>query len=134
MTVIIFVITCQDIAVDAWAVEMLHPDNAEYGSSSQSIGHRVGFFFSGTIFISLNDPEFCQKWLGIEEPLWTLHNFLTFYCVLTLVVTFYVAFFVPERDPELEKTHPTVQPAPEDEVTVGMTFNILKSVALNKNV
>jgi hypothetical protein len=25
LTVFIFVITCQDIAVDAWAIEMLHP-------------------------------------------------------------------------------------------------------------
>lgn len=82
----------------------------------------------------MNDSEFCSKWLGIEEPLWTLHNFLAFYCGLTLVVTIYVAFCVPERDAELERTHPTVKPAAEDEVTVGMTFNILKSVALNKNV
>lgn len=25
-----FVITCQDIAVDSWAVEILHPENASY--------------------------------------------------------------------------------------------------------
>ena len=34
LTVLVFVITCQDIALDAWAVEMLHPANAPYGSSS----------------------------------------------------------------------------------------------------
>lgn len=113
---------------------MLHPENAEYGSSSQSIGHRIGFFFSGTIFISLNDPVFCQKWLGIDEPLWTMTNFLGFYCCFTLLVTLYVAVCVPERDPELERLFPTVKPDPEDEVTVGMTFNILKNVAVNKNV
>jgi hypothetical protein len=28
LTAIIFVITCQDIAVDAWAIESLHPENA----------------------------------------------------------------------------------------------------------
>lgn len=28
-----FVITCQDIAVDSWAVEILHPKNASYASS-----------------------------------------------------------------------------------------------------
>ena len=33
LTVLVFVITCQDIALDAWAVEMLHPFNAPYGSS-----------------------------------------------------------------------------------------------------
>jgi len=34
LTGLIFVITCQDIAVDSLAVEFLHPDNAPYGSSS----------------------------------------------------------------------------------------------------
>jgi hypothetical protein len=29
---LIFVITLQDIAVDCWALEMLHPKNASYGS------------------------------------------------------------------------------------------------------
>ena len=28
-----FVITCQDIAVDSWAVEILHPSNASYASA-----------------------------------------------------------------------------------------------------
>ena len=63
LTFLIFIITCQDIAVDSWAVEMLHPCNATYGSSSQSIGHRVGMFISTSVFISLNSPEFCNKWL-----------------------------------------------------------------------
>jgi len=38
LTTLVFVITCQDIALDAWAIEMLHPLNATYGSSSQTIG------------------------------------------------------------------------------------------------
>ena len=38
LTFLVFIITCQDIAVDSWAIEMLHPCNATYGSSSQSIG------------------------------------------------------------------------------------------------
>ena len=38
LTFFVFITTCQDIAVDAWAVEMLHPCNETYGSSSQSIG------------------------------------------------------------------------------------------------
>jgi PAT family acetyl-CoA transporter-like MFS transporter 1 len=29
-----FIITCQDIAVDSWAVDMLAPENSSYGSSS----------------------------------------------------------------------------------------------------
>jgi len=37
-----FIITCQDIAVDSWAVDMLQPENSSYGSSSQSVGHKLG--------------------------------------------------------------------------------------------
>ena len=29
----VFVITCQDIAVDSWAVEILHPSNENYASA-----------------------------------------------------------------------------------------------------
>jgi len=29
-----FVITCQDIAVDSWGVELLHPENSAYASAS----------------------------------------------------------------------------------------------------
>jgi len=59
LTFIIFVITCQDIAVDAWAVEILRKENTEYGSTCQSLGMRIGFFISGTVFISLSDQQFC---------------------------------------------------------------------------
>ena len=63
LTTLVFIITCQDIAVDSWAVEMLLPQFATYGSSSQSIGQRVGLFISTSIFISLNSEEFCGKWI-----------------------------------------------------------------------
>jgi hypothetical protein len=75
---------------------MLHPGNSEYGGTTQSIGHRVGFFISGTIFIALNDQVFCQKWLNSDLPIWNFSNFLGFIALYTLIITFYVAFFVPE--------------------------------------
>jgi len=59
LTFIIFVITCQDIAVDAWSVEILSEENVEYGSTCQSLGMRVGVFISGSVFISLSDQKFC---------------------------------------------------------------------------
>ena len=33
-----FVITCQDIAVDSWSVEILTPEHASYQSGAQAIG------------------------------------------------------------------------------------------------
>jgi MFS transporter, PAT family, solute carrier family 33 (acetyl-CoA transportor), member 1 len=136
LTSIVFVITCQDIAVDAWAVEMLHPENSEYGGTSQSIGHRIGFFVSGTIFIAMSDADFCQKWFGSSEPVWDLSSFLGFFAMLTLFLTFYVAFFVPEIDPEIEAYQKTLKKdeKEEPEATVGMTINIAKDVLKNKNI
>ena len=59
LTFFVFIVTCQDIAVDSWAIEMLHPCNATYGSSSQSVGHKIGGFIATSVFISLNSVEFC---------------------------------------------------------------------------
>ena len=60
LTFLVVTMTCQDIAVDSWAVEMLHPANNSYGSSSQSMGIALGAFVSSSVFIALNSPEFCQ--------------------------------------------------------------------------
>ena len=81
LTIFIFFTTVQDIAVDAWAVEMLHPCNATYGASSQSIGMRIGNFLSSSIFISLNSPEFCATWIygtkpSETEPMLTLDRWM----------------------------------------------------------
>ena len=37
-TFMIFVVTCQDIAVDSWAIEILDPVNASFASTCQSVG------------------------------------------------------------------------------------------------
>ena len=66
---LVFIITCQDIAVDSWAIEMLMPQNSTYGSTSQSIGQRLGIFISTSVFISLNSPEFCSKWIYGDKTL-----------------------------------------------------------------
>lgn len=133
LTGLIFVITCQDIAVDSWAIEMLHPVNAPYGSSSQTIGHKVGTFISTSIFISMNTPEFCRKWLGTEsnDPLWTVQNFLFYYSIVQFVVTIYVAFFVLETKIVIQHDD-SGQANPE--VTISQTFAIFKDLLMNKNL
>ncbi len=108
LTTLVFIITCQDIAVDSWAIEMLHPCNATYGSSSQSIGQRIGMFMSTSLFISLNSAEFCGRWIyGTPSeqttPILTLENYMLMWSAFQILVTFFIAFFVPEVDPELKK-------------------------------
>lgn len=58
-----FIITCQDIAVDSWAVEMLHPINSSYASSAQSVGMKFGSLISSSFFLAMNDKEFCNKYI-----------------------------------------------------------------------
>lgn len=87
---------------------MLHPCNATYGSSSQSIGQRVGMFISTSVFISLNSAEFCGKWIygtPPEEtvPVLTLENYILIWSSFQLIITAYIAFLVPEKDEELQK-------------------------------
>ena len=56
----------QDIAVDGWAIELLSKENQTFASTTQTIGHLIGVFFSYTVFLSLNSPEFCNKYLNTE--------------------------------------------------------------------
>lgn len=86
---------------------MLHPCNATYGSSSQSIGHRIGAFASTSLFISLNSPEFVSRWITgtpVEEtePVLTLERWMLLWSSFQLLVTVYLILFVPEVDPELQ--------------------------------
>jgi len=62
-TFMIFVITCQDIAVDSWAVEILHTDHAGYASTCQSVGQKIGMFISTSLFIALHSVDFCNTYL-----------------------------------------------------------------------
>lgn len=74
-----FVITCQDIAVDSWAVEMLHEENASYASMSQAVGHKLGSLVSTTMFVALNSVDFCNSYIFSErreEPLLTIPSFI----------------------------------------------------------
>lgn len=95
-----FIITCQDIAVDSWAVEILHPENSSYQSVSQSVGQRLGMILSTTVFIALNSPEFCNKWVNktpSEVPLVSLSEFILWWAILQFVITIYILVFVPEK-------------------------------------
>jgi len=81
-----FIITCQDIAVDSWAVEILHPSNSTYASACQSVGLRTGMGISTTIFIALNTVEFCNRWIfpkdmPREQPLINIPDFIFYWAI-----------------------------------------------------
>jgi len=96
-----FVITCQDIAVDSWAVEILHHTNSSYASGCQSIGIKIGSLMSSSLLVALSSVEFCNKWIFRDntrsEPIMDIPKFMLYWCITQLLVTLYVLFFVPEN-------------------------------------
>jgi len=133
-----FVITCQDVAVDGWAVEILHPTNSAYASACQSVGLQLGFGLSTTLFVALNSVEFCNKWIFKDdsrtEPLLTIPGFIFYWAIAQFIITTYIAICVPEKTKfEVEEGEEEEE---EEELTIlpsqvlGITFDILK----NKNL
>eukprot|EP00347_Sterkiella_histriomuscorum_P017778 403348030 len=99
-TIMIFIITCQDIAVDSWAVEILHENNSSYASTCQTVGQTVGCFISNSLFIALNSIEFCNKYIYSSEqtePLLSIGDFMFYWSQVQLFVTLYILIFVNEK-------------------------------------
>jgi MFS transporter, PAT family, solute carrier family 33 (acetyl-CoA transportor), member 1 len=75
----IFVVTCQDIAVDSLAIEILHPSHTSFASTCQSVGFKVGIFTSTSMFIALHSVEFCNNYIYSVpklEPVLPLKTFM----------------------------------------------------------
>ncbi|KAH6563915.1 hypothetical protein BASA60_010537 [Batrachochytrium salamandrivorans] len=65
-TTMVFLCATQDIAVDGWALTLLHEENKTYASTAQTIGLNTGYFLSFTVFLAFNSPELCNKYLRFE--------------------------------------------------------------------
>lgn len=53
-----------------------------YASTCQTIGMNIGYFTSFTVFLALNDPEFCNKYLRVQPSgvgIVTLSSYLRFW-------------------------------------------------------
>ena len=66
-------------------------------------------FASTSLFISLNSPEFVGRWIygtepDVTEPILNIGNYMLLWAGFQLLMTVFVAFFVPEVDPELAKS------------------------------
>lgn len=90
----------QDIAVDGWSLTMLQKKNVAYASTCQSLGLTIGYFATFTIFLALNSPEFCDKYIrpfmpissgtgAVTDLAGALQNAGLFYLLLTMYITFF---------------------------------------------
>ncbi|KAH6583473.1 hypothetical protein BASA60_001434 [Batrachochytrium salamandrivorans] len=83
-TTMVFLCATQDIAVDGWALTLLHEENKTYASTAQTIGLNTGYFLSFTVFLAFNSPE---TMLG---------GYLQFWGVMFLICNAWLTFFKKE--------------------------------------
>ncbi|ORX89109.1 MFS general substrate transporter [Basidiobolus meristosporus CBS 931.73] len=102
---LILLCATQDIAVDGWALTLLSKENLSYASTSQTIGLNTGYFLSFTVFLALNSPEFCNKYIRtIPEDVGaiSLGGYFTFWAAMYLVVTLWL-IVVKKEEPSHEE-------------------------------
>ncbi|KXS19867.1 hypothetical protein M427DRAFT_131820 [Gonapodya prolifera JEL478] len=101
-TFLVMLSATQDVAVDGWAIEALAKENIEYASTAQTLGLNSGYFLSFTVFLALNSPEFCSRYLSFlmtdGKGVLQLGSYLRFWSLLYMVATACVSQ-VREREP-----------------------------------
>ncbi|PSN49381.1 Acetyl-coenzyme A transporter 1 [Blattella germanica] len=117
-----FLAATQDIAVDGWALTMLHRRNVGHASTCNSVGQTAGYFLGYVVFVGLESVEFCNTYLR-SEPLphgiVTLPGFLYFWGIMFFVSTTLVALFKRESPPR-ERTAEG-----EPDLGVAQTYKLL---------
>ncbi|KAI8817124.1 acetyl-coenzyme A transporter 1-domain-containing protein [Fimicolochytrium jonesii] len=105
-TALVFLCATQDIAVDGWALTLLREENKHFASTAQTIGLNTGYFLSFTIFLALNSPEFCNKFLRnipAETGVLALGSYLKFWGSMFLLCNAWL-IFVKKEDVERDDT------------------------------
>ena len=108
-----FLMATQDIAVDGWALTMLSPENVGYASTCNSVGQTLGYFIAFIGFLTLNDPETCNKYLRSAEArdehrgMVTLASFIKFWGWVFVFTTLYVWVFKPEKVEKVDEDAPS---------------------------
>ncbi|XP_063297091.1 acetyl-coenzyme A transporter 1 [Pelobates fuscus] len=98
-----FLAATQDIAVDGWALTMLSKHNVGYASTCNSVGQTAGYFMGNVLFLALESPNFCNKYLRFTpqpKGLVTLPDFLFFWGIVFLITTTLVAVLKKENQNE----------------------------------
>lgn len=100
-----FMVATQDIAVDGWALTILHRDNVGWASTCNTVGLTFGYMLSYTVFLALNDVDFCNSylrpmlgWDQSEAPSVTLGSYMVAWGWVYLVVTLFVWLLKDESD------------------------------------
>lgn len=96
-----FLAATQDIAVDGWALTMLKRCNVGHASTCNTVGQTAGFFLGYVLFLALESPYFCNKYLRSEDEetgLVSLASFLFFWGWIFIITTTFIAIFKHEAN------------------------------------
>ncbi|RWS09377.1 acetyl-coenzyme A transporter-like protein [Dinothrombium tinctorium] len=123
-----FLCATQDIAVDGWALTMLSRKNVGWASTCNSVGQTAGYFLGNVVFLSLESPDFCNKYLRFtpqKEGIVTLSSFLYFWSIVFLITTTLIMLFKHESN---------VDPEHESDLGVVETYSMLYRILRLKSV
>ena len=106
-----FLTATQDIAVDGWALTMLHRKNVGHAATCNVVGQTAGGFMGYVLFLVLESKDFANKYI-FDEPretgLVTLSGFMQFWGIVFLVTTVLIAIFKKENSESVDEleNHP----------------------------
>jgi len=95
-----FLAATQDIAVDGWALTMLHRRNVGHASTCNSVGQTAGYFLGNVVFLALESADFSNKYLRSEplpHGLVTLAGFLFFWGIVFVLTTTLILILKKEK-------------------------------------
>jgi len=101
---IYFLLTCQDISVDGWALTLLTDYNLQWASTCQTVGQTIGRFIGFTILMTFESANFTnrliRKPLSITEKsygLFTIEQFIRFWAIVFLFVSSLIGLLIKEK-------------------------------------
>ncbi|XP_053992757.1 acetyl-coenzyme A transporter 1-like isoform X2 [Hylaeus volcanicus] len=116
--VVLFVLmSTQDIVVDGWSLTLLSKENRYLSSTCNIVGQMLGVSISNVIFLALNDPKTCNRWIRTSpssDPIVTLGSFLRI-CSYVVVFSTILASFFPEYSLKNEKSDTDKEEYPHSE-------------------
>ena len=94
-----FLLACQDVCIDGWALTLLTNYNLQWTSTCQTVGQTVGRFIGFTILTTFESANFTNRFIRKpfslqekERGLFTLDEFIRFWAVAFLLVCFCITF------------------------------------------
>ena len=133
-----FLLACQDICIDGWALTLLANYNLQWASTCQTVGQTLGRFIGFTVLMTFESANFTNQYirkpLSLPEAssgLFTLDQFVRFWAIAFLCMTVWVIVFPQdEKNPQrlsLIQTYVSILQLFKKKCVRQLTFALLVS-------